>query len=649
VSGTATAAVPDAATANPSERRRPPRWAFAVAAAVVVCVAGFVAFQMSTLPQHGNSASWVFFAHIRDWIDTNRNSNPLFVFFLNYISNDVGYLMQGLQSVLEALGWPGVLAAAFGFGWVLGGWRLAVTGLVGFVLLGVLDLWTESMDTVALTVAAVLLSLVIGLPLGIWAGRSERVRSAITPVLDVMQIMPAFTYLAPMALVFSIGNPSSTITTMIYAIPVAVRIAALAIRQVPTTAVEASESLGATRWQNLLKVRLPLARRTLALAVNQTIMMALSMVVITALINADGLGKNIVLGLSNSDVGTAFQAGIAVVIVAMLMDRFTRGRAKRTDKHVPASRRAPLWIGALVLTAAGAAYAATLPRSDEFAESWQVSLVQPVNDIVDWIKDVWFPVTNALKNAVSYGMLNPLQDTLTSVPWWLVVALLVGLAWQLASWRAALTTLVCMCGVAALGLWQLGMQTLVTVLIGAILTMVVGIALGIGAGRSNTFEAVLRPILDIAQTMPSFVYLLPALALFGPSRFTAIIASIVYAAPPVVRLVSDGIRGVSPTVVEAARSAGSTRRQLLWKVQMPMARRSLMLAANQGIVMVLAMVVVGGLVGAQGLGYGVVSGFVKPENFGMGVAAGIAIVLLGITLDRITQGAGLHRKEATST
>ena len=144
--------------------------------------------------------------------------------------------------------------------------------------------------------------------------------------------------------------------------------------------------------------------------------------------------------------------------------------------------------------------------------------------------------------------------------------------------------------------------------------------------------------------MPAFVYLIPALALFESTRFTAIVAAIIYAAPPVIRLVEVGIRTVPPTVVEAATASGATRRQLLWKVQLPMSRNALLLAANQGVVMVLSMVVIGGLVGAGALGYDVITGFARGEQFGKGLAAGVAIVLLGIMLDRITQGAGTRRR-----
>jgi len=182
------------------------------------------------------------------------------------------------------------------------------------------------------------------------------------------------------------------------------------------------------------------------------------------------------------------------------------------------------------------------------------------------------------------------------------------------------------------------------VLVATVLTLAIGLVLGVVTARSDRFSTVLRPFLDAAQTMPAFVYLIPAVALFGPTRFTAIVAAMIYAVPPVIRLVEAGIRLVPVTVTEAATAAGSTSMQLLWKVQLPMARQALLVATNQGIVLVLAMVVVGGLVGAGALGYDVVAGFARRDFFGEGLAAGIAIVLLGVMLDRITQGAGKRQR-----
>ena len=202
------------------------------------------------------------------------------------------------------------------------------------------------------------------------------------------------------------------------------------------------------------------------------------------------------------------------------------------------------------------------------------------------------------------------------------MGVVIGVAWWISGLRSAVVAGVCLVLLVVLSLWEHSMQTLTTVLVATAVTLTIGIAFGILSARSDRLKAIFRPTLDAAQTMPAFVYLIPAVALFGASRFTAIVASVIYAAPPVIRLVDAGIRGVSTVVIEAATAAGSTERQMLWKVQLPLSRKSLLLAVNQGIVLVLAMVVVGGLVGAGALGYDVVAGFAQRSNFGMGLVAG---------------------------
>ena len=578
---------------------------------------------------------------LREFVDAHRTAlDPIRIF--------IGALVGGFDSLIAVLGWPGVLAVSGGLGVVFGGIRLASLSVLGFAALGVLGLWDASMATLALMLAAVCLSLLIGIPIGILIGRSDRASAIITPILDVMQIMPTFAYLAPITLLFLIGAPSSTIATLIYAIPPAIRITSLGIRGVGKETVEAAVSLGSTRWQVLVKVQLPLARRTIGIGVNQTIMMALSMVVITGLIGAPGLGRNILQALSKVDVGAAFDAGLAIVILAIVLDRLTDRAGEMMDprfRRLDDGRPGRRWLYAATLsTVTGAMILARfLPDATKFPKDLTFSFRAPVNAIVGWITDTFSGLTLAIKGLFSDVIINPLETVLTTAPWWLVVVFVMLIAWYISSRRAAIIAGVCLGGIVLLGLWSHAMATLAIVLVATAITLALGVLLGILSARSDRLRSVMRPFLDIAQTMPAFVYLIPAIALFAPSRFTAIVAAVIYAVPPVIRLVDAGIRTVSTTAMEAATASGSTEGQLLWHVQLPLARRALLVAANQGIVLVLAMVVIGGLVGAGALGYDVVAGFAQGADFGKGLAAGTAIVLLGIMLDRITQGAGGRR------
>jgi glycine betaine/proline transport system permease protein len=214
---------------------------------------------------------------------------------------------------------------------------------------------------------------------------------------------------------------------------------------------------------------------------------------------------------------------------------------------------------------------------------------------------------------------------------------LLGFAFVLGGLRPMVITAICEGVILAMGLWNDTMITFTSTLVATVLVMIIAVIVGVWMGRSRRADAVIRPILDGFQTIPSFVYLVPALALFSPSRFTAIAAAVAYASPIAVKLVADGIRGVSPTTVEAARSSGITSWQMIRKVQLPMARPALVLATNQGLLYVLSMVVIGGLVGGGSLGYIVVAGFSQPPVFGKGFAAGIAVTALGIMLDRIAR------------
>ena len=310
-----------------------------VAAAILAATAVilYVVFRgQYTLPHDNDAPLFQTLNEFRETVEDNRHSLPL----VPQIRAGVDALVDVFIGALHWLTWPGLTAVVAAIGLAIGGWRLALLGVTAVISFGVLGLWETSVDTLGLTLASVVVALAIGIPLGILAGRNDRFNRLISPILDAMQIMPTFAYLAPLALLFLIGPATAAIATVIYATPPAIRITAFGIRGVSPTTIEAARSLGSTSGQILRKVQLPMARKTIILGINQTMMMALSMVVITVLVDAPGLGKDIIRALQQVDVGAAFDAGLAIVIIAILLDRYTSRAGDRADprRHATSKR-----------------------------------------------------------------------------------------------------------------------------------------------------------------------------------------------------------------------------------------------------------------------------------------------------------------------
>jgi glycine betaine/proline transport system permease protein len=617
-----------------------PKWAWLLLLLVAAAILYVLFAGTAVQPHDADKPLFQTLNDLRDWIRDNQDS-PVFQIVFGIPRTIIDTLVEVFTAALHAIGWPALVAIAATLGYVAGGWRIATLALSGFLALGVLGLWESSVDTLGAIIAAVAISFSIGAPLGILMAQSDRFRQVLTPLLDVMQIMPTFAYLAPFVLFFGIGPAAAVIVTLIYAMPAAIRITALGIRRVPVNSVEAGRSLGATPAQLLTKVRLPLARREIGLALNQTIMLALSMIVITALIDAPGLGQDIVKALQKQDVGSMFDAGVAIVILAIVLDRVTEHASQRMDPRRrglvrPINRRVLVVMLAVSVVVMVVALASTIGQ--EFPDAVQFSFRDWVNGFVDWLRANVSWLTSGFKDAVTNYLINPLQTIFTESPWWLVMVVVAGLTLLASGLRQAVVGVACLAVILVIGLWQHSMETLVQVLIATIVTFALGLALGILSARSDGFARILRPALDAAQTMPSFVYIVPAFVLFDVGRFTAIVAAVVFSVPPVIRLVDIGLRGVPPAIQEASLAYGATGLQRLVKVDLPVARPALQLALNQAVILVLSMVVVGGLTGGQALGLDVVSGFSQGSLFGVGLAAGLALVLLGIMLDRMTSG-----------
>lgn len=402
--------------------------------------------------------------------------------------------------------------------------------------------------------------------------------------------------------------------------------------------------MGSTPTQTLTKVQLPMAKQMIILGINQTVMAALSFVVIAALIGAPGLGKPVVDALIIRNVGQGFVAGFAVVFVAILLDRSTSAAAKAQESFIPLTsqqiRRGRIKVGLSGLLAIASIFAS---RSVLSLAVWpgSINISQQVEDVTNhatkWITTNLYIFTVGFKDFISNWVLNPLETLLAFSPWFVTLSAIVFIAAVIGGMRVAMLATGLLTLIVLSGLWHEAMITLTQTIVATLLTMAIGITLGIWVGRSSSAEKVLRPFLDAGQTLPAFVYLIPMLGLFGPTRFTAIATGIVYSIPVVVKIVSEGIRSVPIAMIEAATVAGSTVRQIITKVQLPAAKRSILLATNQGMIFVLAVVVIGGFVGSGGLGYLVILGGSKPEMQGKGLVAGFAILLLGVTIDRIAQ------------
>ncbi|MEU6134041.1 ABC transporter permease subunit [Nocardioides sp. NPDC047086] len=568
--------------------------------------------------------------------------------------------LQGIFTVaqfprpLPQIGWLGTIAVAALVAYVAAGWRTVALVVPCFLAFGVLGYWNDAIDLLIVTFFAVVVSCLVGIAIGVLMAHSRRVSALVTPVLDVMQTMPPFVYLLPMSILFGIGPAAAVMMTLIYAAPPVIRITAHGIRSVSGPVIEATDSLGQTGFQRLWNVELPMAKRTIIAGINQTMMAALSMATIAAYIDSPGLGQPVLDGLKRGQLGTSFVAGIAIVIMAVMLDRSMTAAGFRAELAARAGERGgPFRRIGLAVAGIGTLVALYLSHNYIWANEFpsQPDLGTPLRNAVDrfgeWLRTDLSHLTDGIQRGFTDYALNPIQSLFADSPWFVTAAAILAIAAVVGGRRAAVATVLCLGMILGLGLWNHAMETLTACLVATVVVVLLAVVLGVLMGRSNRVDVGLRPLLDMGQTLPPFVYLVPILILFGPNRFTAMLAGVVYAAPVAIKLVADGVRAVSPNTIEAAEMAGSSAWQMITKVQLPMARSSVLLATNQGLLYVLSMVVIGGMAGAGALGFDVVTGFRQSSAVGRGLAAGITIVLIGIMLDRITTY-GAQRASAAS-
>lgn len=402
---------------------------------------------------------------------------------------------------------------------------------------------------------------------------------------------------------------------------------------------------GCTKRQMLWRILLPSAQPTLMVGVNQVIMLTLNMVIIASMVGADGLGYDVLFALRNQKIGVGLEAGLAITALAVALDRLSHAAAEAKvalyRPGTPFHRRHPYLLVGIAVLAATTLLGQSFPVFAGVPQGMTITTAPIWGELVKWINVNYFDYFEAMRTSLLIYVLNPIKLSLLALPW--IMAILVA---AYAGWRLRDRNLGLLCGlliafIAVVGLWDKAMITIYLCAISALISCLIGIPLGIIATRNAWFDQVQRVVVDTLQTLPSFVYLIPVVMLLRVGDVTALIAIVAFAVTPAIRYTIHGIRQVPPHLVEAAIATGCTRRQILWRVQLPLALPEIMLGINQTILFALSMLVITSLVGTRDLGQEVYSALTKID-VGRGIVAGLCVAFLGIVADRLLR-AGADR------
>lgn len=611
-----------------------------------------------------------------------------FAFLLNYP-------MDWANALLTGTPWPLVIGLTTALGWYLGGWRMAALGFVGLSFVLTSGYWMQGMNTLALVFVSVPLALSLGLAAGIAAFEVPRMRGALLTLLDIMQTVPTFAYLTPLLLLFGFGPVVGLIASAIYAAPPMARNVLLGLERVEPEVREAAVMSGATRMQQMVLVELPAAMTQILIGVNQCLMAALSMVIIAAVIGGfDDIGWEVLLTMRKAQFGQAFLAGLVIVAFAIVIDRMS---GSLSAPRKPRDRRVIFGIIAVSVLLA-------FLSLGRFADATELGLFGALAERLDQAVGDFTAANGATMDAIKngamfYGLL-PLRIGLpdavlpftwgfswnwtmtlgffggagalgallawrghlvgglavgiaalvlyigvAQLPWPFVIIGLTALGWVGGGLRLAGFVGILLAVILLMGLWERALLSIYVCGAAVLTCAVVGGALGLLAAVSRPAWAVLRPVCDMLQTIPLFVFLIPVLMFFQIGEFSAYLAIIAYAIVPMIRYTRHGLVSTPPDMVEAAIASGATPWQMMWDVRLPYAAPTILLGVNQTILYGFAMLVIAALIGTTGLGQSIYLALGQAD-VGLGVAAGASMAILALIADRLVQAFAEGRRQA---
>jgi glycine betaine/proline transport system permease protein len=615
---------------------------------------------------------------------------------LRLIAGGIDGGVRGLQTILHMIPWLAVVAAVFIAGWRLKSIWLGIGCGVAVLYMALSGHWIKSMNTLAMVGISVPLALGFGFLLGVLGAKSRPAHSVILPTLDLMQTIPTFAYLAPLVVLFGFGPVPGVLASMIYAAPPITRNVMLGLKQVPLDLHEVASMSGATAWQRFRSIELPHAKQQIFIGINQSVLATLSMVIIAAVIGGfDDIGREVLVATNKGSArfGEALGAGVVIVILAVVIDRLTRAAAEQVSPHQ--SQRFQLWRDGGFIVLALTAGLLSVPFLDGMtmagAEVVRGAETE-INDGLNRFISTYGAGLEQIKNTALIYLLLPMRigfaqaimpftwgfDFLpvaqniylggvmlvsayfilsrrlgvgflllgigmvmfrgfTFLPWGLVVAVLAWLSYRFAGMRFAVVTVLMLLAITWAGHWQDALYSVYLCTAAVIICLIFGCPLGVWAAKSETVSAILRPINDTLQSIPLYIFLIPAVALFQINEFSAIVAIVLYAVVPLIRYTEHGLRHVPSTLVEAATAQGCSPLQKLLLIELPVARPSILLGLNQTVLFALAMLIIAVLVGARGLAEQVNIGL-RDANTGLGLTAGFSMAFIAIIADRILRG-----------
>ena len=547
--------------------------------------------------------------------------------------------------IWPALPWTAVVAGGMLLGYHLQGVRLALLAGIGACYLSLFGQWEPSMQTLSFVLITAPICFIFGLSLGVWGYLNKKVESALQPILNVAQTMPHFSFLVPVMILFGIGDHAGAIATIIFATPPMVRLTILGLKKISPEVVESGLMSGCNKFQLLFKVLIPTARTDILIGVNQVIMQCLAMTVIASFIGAKGLGFNLKLALNSLKIGKAAEIGICIVIIAIVLDKFSLAWANKQKNYFAnlnfyQKNKNLIIFSILLIVCSIFAYIGGLYFNNinylylvPYEKGFSIS---PLLDAgVDWIWETFFYYLNSFNIFLITNILVPMKMAYLGMPVVSTFILVMGAGFIVGGIRSSLVVGSLFLFIALSEYWDRALITMYMATFAVIIATFIGLIVGLSCAQNSKSTAFMLFICDFFQTFPSFVYLIPVILLFGITDTSVLLAAIVYATIPATRYTIEGLKSVPLSLHEAGSMSGVSRMQRLIAIEIPLAFPHIMLGINQTLIFSLFMIVLGALIGTEDLGQIIMGALSRKDGAGVALTLGIFVSFICLAVDHL--------------